>query len=155
MQPAAAEIKRETRSIGDGPGPPAQPRTRLDDQAIDGGLGQPPAGRNAGRAAADDYDFGIAVGHCKISTLFQGRNRETNKQRPVFSLAHDPEKWEPVFGKDQSAKRNRLVRYLGPKNCDPTMTNSQIVAYTPNARINISIPIEPSHWFFYYCNYTP
>ena len=38
MQPAAAEIEREAGRVGDGPGAAAEPRPRLDDQAIDGGL---------------------------------------------------------------------------------------------------------------------
>jgi hypothetical protein len=39
---------------------------------------------------------------------------------------------------------NLAQRYRGPKNFDPTMTVSQIAAYTPNASANISIPIVAS-----------
>ncbi|MBI4365398.1 MAG: hypothetical protein HY543_01115 [Deltaproteobacteria bacterium] len=37
-----------------------------------------------------------------------------------------------------------LETYLGPKNFDPTMIQNQMVAYTTNARANISIPISAS-----------
>ena len=60
MQPAAAEVERKARCI-DGPGTAAQPVARFDHQAIDARRAQPPAGRDAGRAAADDRNFGFIV----------------------------------------------------------------------------------------------
>ena len=71
MQPAATEVERETRGIGDGPCPPAEPRARFDHQAIDAGRAQPPASRNAGGAAADDRDLGFAICHAGIVTRCQ------------------------------------------------------------------------------------
>ena len=71
MQPPATEVERESRCIADSPGSPAQPRPRLDQQAVDARLTQPPAGRDAGRAAADDRDLGVIVRHFRVSNLLQ------------------------------------------------------------------------------------
>ena len=35
MQPAAAEVERKAGRFGDRPGPPAEPRPRLDDEAVE------------------------------------------------------------------------------------------------------------------------
>ena len=61
MQPAAAEIERVSGCIGDGPSAAAEPRPRLDHEASDGGIVQPPRGGEAGRAAADDRDLDVIV----------------------------------------------------------------------------------------------
>ena len=67
MQPAATEIEREARTVVGCPGPPAEPRTRLYNQALDACGEEPPTRRDSGCAAADDYHFGLALRH----TLFR------------------------------------------------------------------------------------
>ena len=63
MQPAAAEINRKCRAVADRPCPPAKPRPRLDEETIDTGTGEPPAGSDASCAAADNHHLGIAADH--------------------------------------------------------------------------------------------
>ena len=63
MQPAAAEVEPVSQLVDHRPGAAAEPRTRFDDEAIDGGLTQPARGGNAGRAAADHHDTDIATRH--------------------------------------------------------------------------------------------
>ena len=73
MQPAAAEVERETRSIDNRPSPPAQPRPRFDQQAVDTRIAQPPSGSDAGRAAADNRDLGFTPCHKRISSNGVGK----------------------------------------------------------------------------------
>jgi hypothetical protein len=54
--------RAEGRTVPGRPGPSAEPRPRLHDQAVDARLGEPPARRDSGRAPADDRHFPIAVG---------------------------------------------------------------------------------------------
>src|SRR5580693_8591246 len=54
MQPAAAEIERESRGIGHRPGAAAEPRAGFDDETIDRSLVQAARRGDAGRTAADD-----------------------------------------------------------------------------------------------------
>ena len=63
MQPAAAEIERVARAVVDAVGAAAEPRPRLDNQAVDRGHAEPPPRRDAGRAAANDRNLGVAIGH--------------------------------------------------------------------------------------------
>ncbi len=65
VQPAAAEIDGVAVAIVDAIGASAEPRPRFDDKAIGGGLRQAPPGGNAGRAAADDGDLGVVIGHSR------------------------------------------------------------------------------------------
>ena len=63
VQPAAAEIERKLRSVADRPRPPAEPQPCLDDETLDAGVNEPPAGRDTGGAAADNHNLGLAAGH--------------------------------------------------------------------------------------------
>src|SRR5262249_23065599 len=65
--PAATEIERCCPTDAGRPGPPAEPRPCLHNQAVDARVGEPPARRDSGRPAANDHHFGIADGH----TLFR------------------------------------------------------------------------------------
>ena len=69
MQPPAAEVDGEARTIDDSPRPAAEPRPRFDHKALNSGLAKPSAGGNAGRAAADDRDLDSAVRHCEFLYL--------------------------------------------------------------------------------------
>ena len=80
MQPAAAEIE----CCAGRPSPSAEPRPRLDDQAVDARVGEPPARRDSGRAAADDHHLGIAAGHA----LF--RDVESSKPTPIVAARLQP-----------------------------------------------------------------
>jgi hypothetical protein len=104
MQPAAAEIEREGRTVPGRPGPSAEPRPRLHDQAVDARLGEPPARRDSGRAPADDRHFPIAVGQTpfrdgRIRSLLRSLHEASatanlSQQRvlPRFhGLSHAPE----------------------------------------------------------------
>ena len=61
-QPQPRSIALPARIL-DAVGAAAEPRPRLDDQAIDGRHAEPPPSRDAGRAAADDRNLGVAIGH--------------------------------------------------------------------------------------------
>ena len=69
MQPAAAEIDRIAAFVH-GPRPAAEPVARLDDEAVDARIMQPPPGRDAGRAAADDHDLEVALRHVDAEVQF-------------------------------------------------------------------------------------
>ena len=115
MQPAAAKIKRKTAGTCDGPSSAAQARARLDQQAVDRCLDQPPARSNAGRAAADDDDFSIADGHWGI--FYAGPiSREIRRAETRGRvLAHAPERQEPVFGQDHAPTKSPRPEELRPR----------------------------------------
>jgi len=49
-------------------------------------------------------------------------------RREVVSLEHDPEKWEPVFGK-RSCSNNKLERDDDSKKSHPALGDTGIVHY--------------------------
>src|SRR5262249_54086824 len=66
MQPAAPKVERKARWVGHGPRAAAEPGSRLNEQAGHRGIVQTPGSRDAGRAAANDDDLGIAYAHRRI-----------------------------------------------------------------------------------------
>ena len=62
MQPAAAEVHRKS-ALGGGQCSSAEPRPRLHDQATYAGVVQALGRGQACRAAADNRNFGVVVGH--------------------------------------------------------------------------------------------
>ena len=63
MQPAAAEVMCKARWIGNRPCSPPEPRSRLDDKAFDARRAQAVPGCNPSRAAANNDDLGMDIGH--------------------------------------------------------------------------------------------
>src|SRR5262245_15842158 len=68
MQPTAAEIDWKCRISAHRPRASAEPRACLHDETIDMRVHEPPACCDTSRAAAHNYDLGIAIGHA----LFRG-----------------------------------------------------------------------------------
>ena len=75
MQPAAAEINRTQRVVADRPRPPAEPRARFEQQAINLGVPEPPARSNAGSAAADNHHLGITACHVSFCDNLERQGR--------------------------------------------------------------------------------
>src|SRR5262245_31314213 len=80
MQPTAAEIDWKCRISAHRPRASAEPRPGLHDETIDMRVHEPPACGDTSRAAAHNYDLGIAVGHA----LFRGDlDRDVRFDRPT------------------------------------------------------------------------
>ncbi len=62
MQPAASKVQRKALTLG-GERAAAEPCARFDQQAGHAGITQMPGCGNAGGAAANDHDFGVALCH--------------------------------------------------------------------------------------------
>src|SRR5215472_18741471 len=63
MQPAAAEVDWKCRITAHRPRSSAEPRPCLHDETIDTRVHEPPACGDTSRAAAHNYDLGIAICH--------------------------------------------------------------------------------------------
>ena len=110
MQPPAAEIDGEARTIDDGPRPAAEPRPRFDHKALNSGLAQPPAGGNAGRTATDDRDLDNAVRHCEFLYLTERSPSKAMAKLNGRWTSGRPVRWWFIC---RSTKRGSVVKPQG------------------------------------------